>query len=321
LDDSRSHNRAPPPRPLRVPEPVVDLRRSPDQPPVSPLSPSPLSPTPFTSEGPITGESEYFSADMASPQYSERPATSPYNRQPMEGDFPRHRGLPRGRTPQPPPGEAPVSPLSPGSASRWKQWRSSMMRSPKGEAQAQNQQPGEEADVPEHGYTLPNWDDFDERSDRHRSAIPPPLTPYSPYSPWSGEASSSALTSPTAPRLPSPTFPSLEKSISSSNENLAKTFELFYEDSRDHVPEPAQPQLQPQQPLQKPQMPLISPVANDFPDQSKSQSPRRVDAVKAPPRPAPITVPPSPREGLPTSEFGMRSPALVPNKEFSAGFI
>ncbi|KAI9163978.1 hypothetical protein HJFPF1_05613 [Paramyrothecium foliicola] len=323
-NEGRPNNRAPPPRPLRVPGPMVDLRRSPDHPPVSPISPGPL-----TSEPPPTGDSEYFSAENTPPIRSERPPSSPYSRGPMEGDFPMHRGLPRGRRPEPPAGQAadPVSPMSPHSTSRWRQWRSSLMRAPNGESLPRgNQQPQEERDdrpSAEHGYALPNWDDFDERSDRHRSALPMPLTPYSPYSPWSNGASSPSITSATPPRLPSPTFPSLEKSISNSSEHMGKSFELFYEDSREHPTEPTKPQLQPQpqQKPTKPQMPLISPVANDFSEHMRNPSPRRVDAIKAPPRPAPITVAPSPRDGLPGSEFGMRSPGIVPSKEFSAGFI
>jgi hypothetical protein len=253
--------------------------------------------------------------DKAPQPPTERSQPSPLSRGPMEGDFPTHKGLPRGRRPEPPPGEN-FEPLqSPGASSRWRQFRSSFARSPTSDysprPQQQSQDQRELSSGPDHGYALPNWDDFEERADRHRSALPPPLTPFVPYSPYSaGAASSSSIASPTPPRLPSPTFPSLEKSISDSHENLDKTFELFYEDSSEQLIEPIEKHA-----VKK--APLISPVSKDFPE----PSPRRVEASKAPPRPAPITVPPSAREGLPGSEFGMRSPGLTPSKEFSAGFI
>ncbi|UKZ55661.1 hypothetical protein TrVGV298_009485 [Trichoderma virens] len=95
--------------------------------------------------------------------------------------------------------------------------------------------------------------------------------------PSSPSWSLSTPTSDVAPRIPSPTFPSLEKAISATSEDLAKSFEMSYD-----APQP-------------------SPLANEFtiddmPSPSIKPSPViRVEAKKAPPRPtpSPINLPPS----------------------------
>lgn len=131
-------------------------------------------------------------------------------------------------------------------------------------------------------------DPFD-RSSPRRSAIPAPLSPRSPSN-WTNSPTSLSPISSTAPRLPSPTFPSLEKSLS---------FELSAFDKD-----------------------LVSPVLSEFamgtPRSGSPGSVRRVDAKKAPPRPPPITLPPTANDGSKNAQqdFGMRSPVTE-----QAGFI
>ncbi|KAF7552432.1 hypothetical protein G7046_g7412 [Stylonectria norvegica] len=110
----------------------------------------------------------------------------------------------------------------------------------------------------------------------------------SPRWPLHGSGLSSPI-SPTAPSLPSPSFPSLEQSISTSSESLARTFEKTYD------------------------KPLISPVMVGV-SRMRDRSPR-----VAPPRPSPImTMPPPSRSSL---EAGVRTPLVVPVDAFSPGFI
>lgn len=153
---------------------------------------------------------------------------------------------------------------------------------------------------------LPDWLSLDP-SEPRRSAIPAPLSPLrsntSPYSPaaWS---SISTPTSATAPRIPSPTFPSLAKSISNSSDTFSKSFEIDFD------------------------APMGSPTLGGFPSidrqpsTSAGLSSRRVEAKRAPPRPAPVTLPPvAVREGgvIPTSPAaGGRSPMGM---EIPASFI
>ncbi|KEY68614.1 hypothetical protein S7711_05794 [Stachybotrys chartarum IBT 7711] len=259
---------------------------------------------PFSDEtdGPPTPE-EF---PLPQTQQAERPLSSPFNRPPMAGSFPQSKGLPRGRRPDPITiDNSPMNPPAPStSSSRWRPWNSPSIVSPRSDSRSTHQQqypynPQDNGD--QHGYTLPNWDDFDSAYDRHKSAMPAPLSP-APWSPTS-TASSSAL----PPRLPSPTFPSLEKSISNSSPTLANSFELFYDDSKR------------QQRDEQHHQPLISPVMGSFGGLAQYQqappqrSPRRTEAQKAPPRPAPVTVPPS-REGK-------SQQVSTAGNEFQASFI
>ncbi|UKZ81423.1 hypothetical protein TrVFT333_009195 [Trichoderma virens FT-333] len=121
------------------------------------------------------------------------------------------------------------------------------------------------------------WGGFGfDRSESRGATVPMPRTPKG-QRPSSPSWSLSTPTSDVAPRIPSPTFPSLEKAISATSEDLAKSFEMSYD-----APQP-------------------SPLANEFtiddmPSPSIKPSPViRVEAKKAPPRPtpSPINLPPS----------------------------
>lgn len=134
------------------------------------------------------------------------------------------------------------------------------------------------------------------------SAIPAPLTPSMQTSfndadlhPWAAKNNSGAP-SLAPPRLPSPTFSSLEESLA---DNILKTFDSA------PSPEPTHGK------------PLISPVLSEFGVRlgDGHHSPMRVEAKKAPPRPSPITLPPS-QGGTPNGS--MKSPTTG---EFSPGFI
>ena len=212
---------------------------------------------------------------------------SPFTRAtPIEGDFPVSKGLPRGRRPTFPSQATPTS-------------EDTTAPSP----------------IPDNttALGLPSWID---RASARQSAMPAPLSPLplrgaptssprpptSPHRPLRSDEFTFPAT-PTsasgAPRLPSPTFHSLEKSISSSSENLARTFVDFSFDSK----------------------PLISPVLGDFGASSRDasdsaggrSSPRRVEGRTAPPRPSPVTLPPS-------SAQGVRTPGSPP-AEFTTRFI
>lgn len=198
------------------------------------------------------------------------------SRGPIEGDFPVSKGLPRGRRPAP----QPITVPSPTSG----------LKPPTRPLREDEKSP----------TNLPTWAD---RAERHLSAIPAPLTPLgnspnfleSDLSPWATNATTS---SPIAPRLPSPTFPSLEKSISSGNESgLGMSFEEEIANSLGHYT----------------LSDLGSPTTS-----SNGDSGRRVEKMTAPPRPPPITLPPgkNSRGGTPTGSI--KSPA---KSEFSAGFI
>ncbi|POR35767.1 Uncharacterized protein TPAR_04046 [Tolypocladium paradoxum] len=182
---SENGSRAPPPRPLRPIQPFASVDHA---------EPSPRSPY-----GPPLDAGNYMRNDDAAPprRPGSRPPSSPFSRPPMEGDFPRSKGLPRGRRPEPP--RIPLPPAPPDTHDG-------------------------------HGFSLPSWSDFDGAEPR-LSAVPAPLstarTDASLSPGWSSPASATA-----PPRLPSPTFPSLAKSISSSSENLARSLELAQLDQR-----------------------------------------------------------------------------------------
>lgn len=195
---------------------------------------------------------------------------------PMEGDFPMSKGLPRGRRPAP----APIA-IQPATAPM-----KPPIRPPRDD---------------EDGSLLPTWAD---RAERHLSAIPAPLTPLgtSPnfrdtdISPWAANA---ATSSPIAPRLPSPTFPSLEKSMSSGSDKLTTGFEMSFGEEIANS-------------LSHHMLTELSPTSPD--------SGRRVEKRTAPPRPPPITLPPGKNgsTGMRTPTGSMKSPVA---SEFSAGFI
>lgn len=201
---------------------------------------------------------------------SQSPLTT---RRPMEGIFPVSKGLPRGRRPGPMP--APISPV------------------PYGGGAAPPRPPREKEGL----TSTPGWAD---RSDKHMSALPAPLSPFSTNMTTSsndgGGDTASTPTSLVPPRLPSPTFTSLEESMT---ENLAKAFEeaSFSESTHD---------------VSKP---LISPVLSEFGGRNGGNSPLRVESKRAPPRPPPITLPPSTSA---TPEGSVKSPT---NTELSSGFI
>jgi hypothetical protein len=218
----------------------------------------------------------------------ERRSQSPLSRAPIEGDFPVVKGLPRGRRPGPPP---PIAIM----------------------AQDLRPRNGEDDGYTPTMTTTTTHDDgslssgWPDLMNKHMSAIPPPLSPARPQrtgeediSPWI----TAGPTSPVAPRLPSPTFPSLEKTISSSSENLARTFELA---ARAPPPAPYDGSG-----------PLGSPLSGEFPG-----SPRRVDAARAPPRPAPVTLPPSQSAGGRATPTGRMPPGggMASQREVTAGFI
>lgn len=253
--------------------------------------------------GPPIDDSSYMRSEPSPrPPPDVRPQTTITNRA-IEGDFPMSKGLPRGRPPRV--DSMPDSPRGLGPGPRPQQ-RQRPLYPPAKPEPSPTEQPNLSPQVAaNHRYTLPNWEDFD-HSDPHRSAIPAPLSPFRPEPPaspmrpprsppkdsptspaWPFNSQSSTPISPTPPSLPSPSFQSLEKSISSSNENLAKTFEMA-----------AKPK------------PLISPVT----DWDRSPGAMRVEAKKAPPRPTPITLPPN---GV---DPGLRTPNAVADG-FTPAFI
>ncbi|KAJ3479802.1 hypothetical protein NLG97_g8227 [Lecanicillium saksenae] len=146
----------------------------------------------------------------------------------------------------------------------------------------------DEAPSPERpDFSLPNWGTIDPAEPRH-SAMPPPLAMGGLGRP----SNSSGLDL----SLPSPSFASLELSISSSGESLAQAFEEALGKTS------------------------LSPglVGDFFSIDTSSTSPtgaNRVEATKAPPRPAPVTLPPSPKKSAEP-----RSPAPT-QSEFGATFI
>ncbi|KAK1237121.1 hypothetical protein MKX07_006000 [Trichoderma sp. CBMAI-0711] len=228
--------------------------RGPPQ-PLQPMSPAPFSslmsrmetPTqsPRSPFGPAVDDDNYMRSHEAPRPPVDRVPLSPFaSRTPMEGEFPIMKGLPRGRQPLRPPLAAGDSP----------------------EVRANSRSP----------RSFSKWGAFGlDRLETRGS----PVLPRSPRGQrsTSPDWSLSTPTSAVAPRIPSPTFPSLEKAISASSEDFAKSFELSFD-----APQP-------------------SPLANEFtiddsPSPAMKPSPViRVEAKKAPPRPtpSPINLPPS----------------------------
>ncbi|ATY63553.1 hypothetical protein A9K55_008348 [Cordyceps militaris] len=147
----------------------------------------------------------------------------------------------------------------------------------------------DEAPSPERpDFSLPDWGLVDPIAPRH-SAMPSPLV-------TSGQSRPS-ISSATDAGLPSPSFASLELSISNSGESLTQAFEDALEKTS------------------------LSPglVGDFFTVDTSCTSPTgttsRVEAKKAPPRPAPVTLPPSPKKSTEP-----RSPAPK-QSEFGTTFI
>ncbi|KAJ4260771.1 hypothetical protein NW757_001153 [Fusarium falciforme] len=295
-------------RPLRVPPPLVDRSAT-----VPVLGGGPRSPY-----GPPPDEGNYLRSESSPRAAPEPPRTaSPFStRAPIEGDFPMSKGLPRGRKP---PGMEPTSPESTFGLGPRKQRRQRPMYPPP-RAEASPTPESQHKDSAEgHGYALPSWDDFG-GANPHRSAMPLPLSPFhtdfplqSPaqatdesLSPRFGGQYTSSPISPTPPSLPSPSFPSLQKSISSSSENLARSFDMAADGNYHSAPEPNLTR------------PLISPVMVDFVP-PRDQSATRVEAKRAPPRPAPIKVPTT-TLGVGPESGRVRTPNPVVD-EFNPGFI
>ncbi|KAL6872077.1 hypothetical protein J3F83DRAFT_633880 [Trichoderma novae-zelandiae] len=195
--------------------------------------------------GPPVDDDNYMRSYEAPRPPIERVPLSPFaSRTPIEGEFPIMKGLPRGRQPLRPPVAIGDSPET-----------RSNSRSPR---------------------SFTKWGAFGFDRSEARGA---PVLPRSPRGqrPTSPSWSLSTPTSDVAPRIPSPTFASLEKAISSTSEDLAKSFEMSFD-----APQP-------------------SPLANEFtiddsPSPAMKPSPViRVEAKKAPPRPtpSPINLPPS----------------------------
>lgn len=283
--------------------PSLDSLRGPQRPRVDSDTRSPGTPTALRAPPPAFGDRADLRslrsrsstnsqksddlADAPPPALNhERRSQSPMARPPIAGDFPLVKGLPRGRRPGPPP---PISVIP-----------------QNGEAPPRPPRTGDPT-------ANPGWPD---RNEKHNSAIPAPLSPLrdeapriSPVRPHRpvDEDFSDWLSSAGAPRLPSPTFYSLEKSISSSSENLAKTFELA-----SNTPAPP--------PLREMSKPLISPVLGEFAlrnGDGTSSPASRINARKPPPRPNPVSLPPSQGGSrAATPDGSLRSPTA-----FGAGFI
>ncbi|PNP45192.1 hypothetical protein TGAMA5MH_03243 [Trichoderma gamsii] len=219
--------------------------------------------SPRSPYGPAADESNYMRAQEAPRPPLDRVPMSPFAaRTPMEGEFPVMKGLPRGR--QPPRPQVPFE------------------DSPDRRTEERSPRP------------FSKWGGFGfDRPDTRNSPLPkPPRTPKG-QPPASPSWSISTPTSDIAPRLPSPTFPSLEKAISATSEDLAKSFEMSFD-----APQP-------------------SPLANEFSihdvaiPSAKSSPVIRVEAKKAPPRPtpSPINLPPLMREKGPLTPSPLYSPS------------
>ncbi|PON24361.1 hypothetical protein TGAM01_v206693 [Trichoderma gamsii] len=219
--------------------------------------------SPRSPYGPAADESNYMRAQEAPRPPMDRVPMSPFAaRTPMEGEFPVMKGLPRGR--QPPRPQVPFE------------------DSPDRRTEERSPRP------------FSKWGGFGfDRPDTRNSPLPkPPRTPKG-QPPASPSWSISTPTSDIAPRLPSPTFPSLEKAISATSEDLAKSFEMSFD-----APQP-------------------SPLANEFSihdvaiPSAKSSPVIRVEAKKAPPRPtpSPINLPPLMREKGPLTPSPLYSPS------------
>ncbi|KAH6980907.1 hypothetical protein BKA56DRAFT_616732 [Ilyonectria sp. MPI-CAGE-AT-0026] len=300
--DSR---RRPPPNGLRVPPPLVDRSTGGS---ISSLNSSSSTGNLRSPYGPPPDEGSYLRAESSPRPPPEARAQSPFTRPTPEGDFPIQKGLPRGRRP---PALEGLSPEPGGLGPRKQQRHRPMYPPPKAEPSPTSDSMSKNG-AEDHGYTLPNWNDFD-RASPHRSAMPPPLSPFRtdsqlPQTPPADDGNrrpqfTSSPISPKPPSLPSPSFSSLQTSISSSSETLAKTFETAV----DHmtVNDYNYPRNRP----------LISPVMGDF---SRPLSPAntRMEAKRAPPRPTPITLPPS--KG--TERDRSRTPTVAVD-QFNPGFI
>ncbi|KAL7793704.1 hypothetical protein V8C37DRAFT_83909 [Trichoderma ceciliae] len=217
--------------------------------------------SPRSPYGPAADENNYVRTEEAPRPPMDRVPLSPFaDRTPMEGEFPVMKGLPRGRQPARPPiadGESPE---------RWTEDRSPRPFS--------------------------RWGGFGfDRSEARGSTVPMPRTPKG-QPPTSPSWSISTPTSDKAPRIPSPTFPSLEKAISATSEDLARSFEISFD-----APQP-------------------SPLANEFfihglaGAGTKPSPVIRVEARKAPPRPSPSPI------NLPPSLIRDKGP-LTPNSLYS----
>ncbi|CEJ90384.1 hypothetical protein VHEMI06172 [[Torrubiella] hemipterigena] len=144
-------------------------------------------------------------------------------------------------------------------------------------------------------FSVPNWGSLGvDAAEPRRSAMPAPLAS-------SGHTIKPSVSSPSsdAPRLISSTFKSLELSLEEAEDSFASAFELALEKT------------------------VSSPSSSDF--FSLSSTPTtptgtvtRVEAKKAPPRPPPITLPPSPTK---STEPSIRSPRSATTAEFQTTFI
>ncbi|KAM5349105.1 hypothetical protein ACJ41O_008928 [Fusarium nematophilum] len=323
-------------RPLRVPAPLVDRTvafsssTGEGAPPRSPYGP------------PVDG------GNYMRPEASPRPAPdpprthSPLARPPIEGDFPVSKGLPRGRKPPGMDHQQQTATTNPdrsfGLGPRRQHRQRPMYPPPRAAAPS----PTPELKSRESEEGPPNWNDFD-RPDPHRSAIPPPLSPFradfraesslrSPAqatdestSPRRMQYTSSPI-SPTPPSLPSPSFPSLQNSISGSSETLARSFDMaadgnYSDGNQPEAPPPPQNTNHNHHHHHQPQRPLISPVMVDFVPSRDNASPgaTRVEARKAPPRPSPI-VPVPASLGVGPESARVRTPNPVVD-QFNPGFI
>lgn len=207
---------------------------------------------------PLDSSTSCVREGQPSPRSQDRLPSSPFTRRPMEGDFPVSKGLPRGRRPEP----LQAHPVS----------------------------------APDHEgaeFLMPAWSGLD-RSEPRRSAIPAPLTPARPYTSHGASTGVSTPTSAVAPRIPSPTFPSLEQSVSGLSSTFGKRFEIDFDEH------------------------LNSPTWGVFPSIGRrpGEVSRRLEARKGPARPEPVTLPP------PSNGQGGMVPAMTPAAtEFSATFI
>ncbi|KAF7546044.1 hypothetical protein G7Z17_g8699 [Cylindrodendrum hubeiense] len=303
--DSDSRRR--PPNGLRVPPSLVDRSGGGS---ISSLNSVPGSlRSPY---GPPPDEGSYMRAEPSPRPPPEARAESPFARPVIEGDFPVQKGLPRGRRP---PALDGLSPEPGGLGPRMQQRQRPMYPPPKAEPSPTSNSRSKNS-TEDNSYSLPNWNDFD-RASPHRSAMIAPLSPFRtdaqlPHTPPADDTRRTMFTSspisPKPPSLPSPSFSSLQTSISSSSENLAKSFEMASETIATNATSEYG-----NYPRNRP---LISPVMGDF---SRPLSPgyTRMEAVKAPPRPSPITLPPS----KDTERDRSRTPTIAPVDQFSPGFI
>lgn len=241
-----------PPRPLRPALPI-DAKHS-ENSPKSPFAPSPSM------------------KSLKSPDDAPRPSVdhspgSPFTQAPMEGAFPKTKGLPRGR--QPP-------------------------RRPPRSDEATNQNLG--ANKPD--FAVPNWGL--DKSEPRRSAMPAPLAPLSPPR-QPRPSTSSTMTTATAPRIPSPTFTSLEISLSDATDSLAMAFEEAFEKSAASAGFSGDFFSTDQRPA------TAMPLGNST----------RIETATAPPRPPPMNFSSSSDK----SQVPAVRPAPLPPSDYQAGFF